>query len=164
MRQSEQPKRLDQDYEEHWAPLSTDRRTGPVEGNPQLFITMQAKSCSIELPLIPAHLAMALEYDVVGLVAGRGAVQKKNRKTVLSPLQVVQHQAMQEDAFIELEIEGSLQIVTGEAKVGLKTAESAPSFTTTTFTTDQSKASKKPRWRVERLGLETEAGLGPESR
>ena len=49
----------------------------------------------------------------------------------------------------------------GEAEVGFKTAESAPSYTTTTFTTDQSKASKKKQtWRVGRLGPETEAGTG----
>jgi hypothetical protein len=54
----------------------------------------------------------------------------------------------------------NLQIVAGEAEVGLKTAESAPSFTTTTFTTDPSQVSKKQGWRLEGIGPKTEAGLG----
>lgn len=48
----------------------------------------------------------------------------------------------------------------GEAEVGLKTAESAPSFTNTTSTTDHSQVSKKHGWKVEGLGPEPEAGLG----
>jgi hypothetical protein len=51
--------------------------------------------------------------------------------------------------------------VVGESEVGLKTADSAPSFTNTTFTTDKSKASKKTRledrasrtWNRSRTGI-----------
>jgi len=59
---------------------------------------MQVESCSVELPLIPANLAMALESDVVGLVA----VKRKRRETISPPLQVVQNQAVQEDTFTEI--------------------------------------------------------------
>jgi hypothetical protein len=104
IRQSEQPKRLDQDYEEHCALLPTDGRTGPVEDNTQLITTMQVESCSMELPLIPAHLAMALEFNVVELVASREVVKKKRWEIILPPLRiiVVQHQAIQEDTFTEI--------------------------------------------------------------
>lgn len=78
----------------------------------------------MELPLIPAHLVMVLEFDVMGLVVGREAVQKKRREIISPPpLQVVQHQALHEDASTELEMQGILKIVAGEAEVGLKTAE-----------------------------------------
>jgi hypothetical protein len=56
----------------------------------------------MELPLIPAHHAMALVSDVVGLLASRKAVKKKRRETILPPLQVVQHQTIQEDTFTEV--------------------------------------------------------------
>ena len=58
----------------------------------------------MELPLIPAHLAMALEFNVVGLVASREIVKKKRRETILPPLQVlvVQYQAIQENTFTEI--------------------------------------------------------------
>jgi hypothetical protein len=55
----------------------------------------------MERPLIPAYLAMALQSDVVGLVASREAVKKKRRETILPPFQVV-HQAIQEDTFTEI--------------------------------------------------------------
>jgi hypothetical protein len=56
----------------------------------------------MELPLIPAHLAMALVFDVVGLVASREAVKKKRREAILPPLQVLKHQEMQEDTVTEI--------------------------------------------------------------
>lgn len=60
----------------------------------------------MELPVIPAHLAMALESDVVGLVASRAVVKNKRRETTLPPLppvplQIV-HQTMQEVTFTEI--------------------------------------------------------------
>jgi len=56
----------------------------------------------MELPLIPAHPAMALVSDVVGLLASIETVKKKRKETILPPLQVVQHQTIQEDAFTEI--------------------------------------------------------------
>ena len=55
-----------------------DRRPGPVEDNTQLVIIMQAESCSMELPLIPAHLVMALRVRRDGISGGqRGGTEEK---------------------------------------------------------------------------------------